>query len=128
MLTQEQLDDLIYVPKLLGRPVYPGGFPIQPHELEVGTNRKTESIKDRIAQYYKHCFTERGEPLENPSLPEEDFQVLRQWMIYLVHAPAWTLHLTPDFEELKAKTLSVQNWKQLDEVSHLCIEFGLDIL
>ncbi|QIP14712.1 hypothetical protein G8759_19885 [Spirosoma aureum] len=130
IFTEEQLEELLYIPKYLGEPFYPGGFPFQPDSFSLSTEigMPSKSIRERINEYYRVCVTEEGKLLPEPPLSDDDFQVLRQWAIYLVHAPIWTLHATEEFEQLKAQALAVTNWAELDEVAHLALDFGLDPL
>lgn len=127
MITQEQLEVLPFMPKWLGEPMYPAGFPFQPEDFNVqtGLGGRSATLRERINEYYLECLDEKGGILDNPPLSDDDFQVLRQWVIYFLNAPIWSLHGTPDFERLKAKALTVSSWRALNEVAHDCLEFGL---
>jgi hypothetical protein len=127
-ITQEQLSDLQFIPKWLDEPVYRGGFPMQPDDFNVETHRKIKSIRERIGEYYLECIDDEGNLKQNPPLSKTDFQVLRQWLIYYLHAPIWTLHAVPEFEELKAKAFAITSWQDFQNVAHDCLEFGLDPL
>ena len=130
MTTQEPLTDLQYIPRYQGEPLYPGGYPMHPQNIPFETNNGTTtlSVMDRVEVYYSSCLNEKGELVANPPLSDDDFQVLRQWVIYMLHAPVWTRHAPEGFEQLKAHALKVKTLAELEQVVAMATDFGLQLL
>lgn len=131
MSTQEQLAELMYIPKWMDNPMYIGGFPMRAESLRIVTvqGQEPRSIHERIIEYYQQCMDEKGELLFQPPLSQEDFEVLRQWVIYYLHAPIWAMVAVPlGFNQLQAEAFAIANWQQLQDVAHKALDFGLDPL
>ncbi|MCX6216538.1 hypothetical protein [Spirosoma sp.] len=127
---RQQLSDLPFIPRWLGEPMYPGGLPVGPESMSVATDvgGEARNIRERITQYYLHCIDSQGQFVDSPpSLSEDDFQVLRQWSIYYLHAPLFDIGLA-EFNDLKARSFEVSTWKQLHDLAWEAMELGLDFL
>ncbi len=131
MSTQEQLAELMYIPRWLGDPMYIGGFPMRAESLRIVTvqGQEPRSIHERIIEYYQQCMDDKGELLSQPPLSQGDFEVLRQWVIYYLHAPIWATVAVPlGFDKMLSEAFAITNWKQLQAVAHKALDFGLDPL
>lgn len=124
-----QLSELTFIPRWLGEPMYPGGLPVGPDNFSVETEENSEStsLRERITRYYLMSVDDQGQLMENPALTESEFEVLRQWSIYYLHAPLFEQGI-PAFSRLKEHSFTVRSWQELRELAVDAMALGLDFL
>jgi hypothetical protein len=110
-MTEKQLCDLP-IPKWLGRPLYPGGFPLQKDNITYSDY----SVEEIWRRYLQDRVENQRDPLS------DDVKHLKLFIIYYVHAPVFTSEFT---QELRDK---INEDMSLDEMISLCLEYGLDPL
>ena len=127
---QDKFEELMYVPRWLGLPMWPVGFPVQPDSFSISTETggSSTTIRERINQYHLQCFNDNGDLVERPSLSMDDFEVLRQWAIYFLHAPIWAQESFGALVELQQRSWRVSTWEQLSDLGFESSEIGLDFL
>jgi hypothetical protein len=107
-MRHEKLAELPFVPRWMGMPMYPGGFPMKLDSISFGDSTYQEI-------YLKRC--EAVSKNETPNQEEEE--ILKNYVIYYVHAPIW------DAEELTDIDLCALS---LDQLIFKCLEYGMDPL
>lgn len=101
----------LIIPKMLGRPFYPYGFPLQPENWKV--NGKS------IREIYIDCFKDAESA---DCICDEDNHILKSYIIYYMKAPVF------DSEYMQEVLLKDLNSMSIDELIDECLEIGLDPL
>jgi hypothetical protein len=114
-MTEEQLCELP-IPKWLGRPMYPAGFPLRKDQVSFGDKTVQELFlkycDDRYEKKIKH----------NP----DDEEFLCYYVLYYIHAPIWVDPKNPEYiQELLDTDFEDM---PLDDLIQRCMEFGIDPL
>lgn len=99
---------MIIKPTWLGRPLYPGGFPLKPEQVSAGD--KT------IQQIYLDGIDEEGKT----NYSEDDQETLKYYILYYMQAPIWDID--DPIDEVELIKLSV--WELIQK----CLKYGLDPL
>lgn len=110
-MTEAQLCELP-IPKWLGRPMYPGGWPLPKASISFGDRNIEEIYQD-----YLLCVVEKR---QKPR--KDDVRFLKYFILYYIHAPVFDSEYT---QELRDK---VNEKMTLDELISACMEFGMDPL
>ncbi|MEM6359957.1 MAG: hypothetical protein AAF731_07680 [Bacteroidota bacterium] len=124
--TATQLAEICYfMPKMPGiGTMYNGGlFPI---------NIRDHNMLEAAYKRYLDWKVEKG-----PEPDETDFEVIRQYCIYHIHAPIWLEN--PHLEEMtddgsspiltaREKALKIKNWNDIHEYTFELLDIGLDPL
>lgn len=110
-MTEKQLCELP-IPKWLGRPMYPGGFPLLMEQISYGDKN--------VEEIWRKYLDDTVEKKQKPS--SDDVKFLKYYIIYYVHAPIFHSEFTQDLRDRINENMS------LDEMISLCMEYGLDPL
>ena len=116
--TAEQLAEVCYMmPKMPGiGTIYAQGlFPI-PAEQHV-------SLRETLEKYYIWVVDKGPEP------DEMEFEMMRQYLIYHIHAPCWLQNPYSDGSDIKAmmqKAIEIKNWGDMNEYKSELTDLGLD--
>jgi len=108
-MTQEQLCELP-IPKWLGRPLYPGGFPLPMGSIHFGDR----TVEDIWREYLDDVVDKKQKP--DPG----NVNSLKYYVIYYVHAPVFSNDFT---QELRDK---INDDMSLHDMIELCLEYGHD--
>jgi hypothetical protein len=112
-MTHEQIADLDYVPTWLGRPNYPGGFPMRKDQISFGDKTYEEIYMKRVNDICK-----RHVP---PDFDDE--KILRNYVLYYIHAPIFQSEFLDELlEDGDLEDIS------LDRLIMKCLDYGLDPL
>lgn len=111
-MTERQLSELTGVPRFAGRLLYLGGAPMQPEQISFG---------DRT---YREIYLKRVEDIAEKKVPPnaEEEELLKNYVIYRVHAPIFRGEFTQELRDLDFSKIS------LDDLILKCLDFGLDPL
>lgn len=110
-MTEAQLCELP-IPKWLGRPMYPGGWPLQKENIQFG-----DRTIDQIYRDYLDCIVNKK---VKPN--KEDERFLAYYALYHIHAPCFSNEFTQELQDKVNEKMS------LEEIISLCLEYGLDPL
>ncbi len=94
---------MIIKPTWLGEPWYPGGFPLNAHQLRV--NDQT------MFSIYLNFN-------RNPTA--EDEETIKSYIVYYINAPVYDSEFTDELRRMDLMAMP------LDEVITHCLDFGLD--
>mgnify|MGYP005712045967 FL=1 len=131
--THEDLMEAIpYMPRWMDRLLYPNGFPLPPRQII--------HVSEALDNYYRwigeQAKTVKGEFKANKSkrviLSSDDIEMLKQYIIYYIHAPLWlrTNAYEPDenpIQEFRRTCLSrIKDLDTLRDFKYDLLHVGLD--
>lgn len=105
-----ELNDLIFIPRYLGEPMYPGGMPVRPtsHYFE---NKSAHDL------YF-----------QDEELTEMQLRFMAEYCVYYIHGPLWEFDNPAAVEELCKRMLFAKTMEELGDVLYdLLEETGIDI-
>jgi hypothetical protein len=105
-MTYEELNDLPFIPRYLGYPMYPGGFPLSKDRISY--NDKT--VREIELAYYQQ------------TIREDELTFLKEFVIYHIFAPVFYNDFTKELWDKINPKMS------LDRILDLALEYGLDPL
>lgn len=106
----KNLNELIGVPILAGKPYYFGGYPAEARSVFI----HGVSLMDI---YYKKASTDTF-------FGQLEFEVISNFLAYYLHAPCWEQNR--QLQELQADSLQIQNWNDFANVLSLAFDCGID--
>ncbi len=112
---------LNYIPKILGRPFYPDGFPLHfQNESWIGRNR--DMLLIALKNYYNFYTGEEPEP------SKIDEQVLTDYLVYYINAPCWKANPygIGGLDNLIKRADNLKTNEDVHDFIGECLEFGLD--
>lgn len=110
-MTEEQLCELP-IPKWLGRPMYPGGIPLNMDQISF----EGKTVREI---YLKRC----EDIVANREPNEDGDKFLCYYALYKVHAPIWLQAGEEYTNELRSQ---LSEEMTVDEIIHKCMEYGID--
>jgi len=117
----EELAELPIVPKWLGQPMYPGGFPVRMENITYSTESNSETLQEK---WLKRCRS----VVANQQPDKADEELLVHWVVYYLHAPIWRMNQEAfDWGVgplLKKDLLSMS----LSQLIGECLDIGIDPL
>lgn len=114
---------LVFMPRLLGDPYYPGGFP-----LHFNNDSWLGNIRDDLMQARKHFYNFYTGEEPEPSKYEE--RLLVEFMIYYINAPIWRMNPygKEPIETLIKKAERLKTKEDVHDFIDDCMDIGLDPL
>lgn len=114
-MTEEQLCQLP-IPKWLGRPMYPGGFPLKTDQVSF----ENKTVQELFLKRTDDIYTKKVPP----NFDEEKF--LKSYVLYYIHAPIFEDPNNPEYiQELINKDFDEMSF---DDLILECMDYGIDPL